>query len=151
MRQQFLCSQAIPKVLFWRHPKYLVNNILWELLWEGKGLETLPWTLLLLLLPLPFSLPPAPSPAHPPLNLSLKAASMCLMKSHSCVCSSCTEWDVAGYLHGLRNAWTFSGPRKIKSPATPGNEKWGAAPRHLLQALMQHCLIVCLFYFFIKF
>lgn len=62
------------------------------------------------------------------------------------MCSSCTEWGVAGYLHGSGNAWSFSGPRKIKSPATPHNEKWGAAPSHLQQALLD-CLFV-LFIFF---
>lgn len=79
-----------------------------------------------------------------PWNLSLRAASTCLMKSHWCLCSSCTEWGVAGYLHGSRNAWSFSGPRKIKSPATPimKNEV-------LLPAICSElCLIVCLFYFF---
>lgn len=42
---------------------------------------------------------------------------------------------------------SFSGPRKIKPPATPHNEKWGAAPSHLQQALLD-CLFVLFIFFF---
>lgn len=78
-----------------------------------------------------YPLPPESSAPEQPACVWWKATNVCAHLAPSKIFTMLKE--------------SFSGPRKIKPPATPHNEKWGAAPSHLQQALLD-CLFVLFFF-----